>query len=92
VSTPFEEEAMGVLREAARYTQVHGYPPSANFPSELARIVRTAYVAGGHRTAEAIAEAYALSLAEEAEGGERDDHILLQALNESVPPGHPLLS
>jgi hypothetical protein len=92
VSTPFENEALAVLREAAGDARKNGFPPTAGFGEKLARVVRRAYQAGSEHTAEVIAEAYALSLGEEAETGSRDDHILVQAINESVPPGHPLLS
>lgn len=92
MSTPFEEQALEVLREAEKDTRAHGYPPAAGFGERLARVVRQAYRAGEHHTAEVIAEAYALSLSEEVDSGERNDHILVQAINESVPPGHPLLS
>jgi hypothetical protein len=85
MSTPFEEEAAGILREAAKDVRVHGLPLDTAFAARLAEVVRRAYTAGGYRTAEVLADAYTLSL-------EGNDEILPDTLDEALPPGHPPLS
>ena len=80
MSTPFEEEALAVLRVAAREVRTHGYPEGIHFRYRLAEIIREAVQAGRERAALAIAEAYELQL---DDGGE----ILADTIDGELPPG-----
>jgi hypothetical protein len=81
MSTPFQDEALEILREAAGDARQHGYPPDAAFPARLAQVVRDARDDGGWRAALAIAGAWELFL------DDGDPEILARTIDDHLPPG-----
>jgi hypothetical protein len=79
MSTPYEEQAIEVLREAAKDVRRNGLPCDAAFPARLAAVIREARRDAEQRMALALAQAFVLSL-------DGDPDILAETLNDHLPP------